>query len=213
MSLPTTQVRTLIVEDDPDSCDALRRLLVRVGHEVQCAADAVEVGLLDMVQRFDLVVVAKRARKRISAVISEFWAERIRCPVILLPDDEILEGEPSSRLRTVLATVTISAPSPLRVTIGDLFLDLGSREAFRAGERIALTRREYELLEVLATNAGKVLSRETIQLSAWGDDYVASNAVDVHVAKLRKKLDEPYGASLIRTVIGFGYVLRAPEEP
>lgn len=182
------------------------------GHDVSCANDAVEVGLLDMVERFDLIVVAKRARRRISQVISEFWAERIHCPVVLLPDDLVTEGGPSTRVRTALATVTISPREPSRVKVGDLLIDRTSCEAFRSGERISLTRREYELLETLAANAGRVLSREAIQLSVWGDDYAASNTVDVHIAKLRKKVDDPYGVPLIRTVIGFGYVMRAPEE-
>jgi DNA-binding winged helix-turn-helix (wHTH) protein len=181
------------------------------GHDVRCASDAVEVGLLDMVERFDLVVVAKRARRRISQVISEFWAERIRCPVVLLPDDAIVEGEPTSRVRTALATVIISPKEGSRVKVGDLLIDRTSCEAFRAGERISLTRREYELLETLASNAGRVLSREAIQLAVWGDDYAASNTVDVHIAKLRKKVDEPFESPMIQTVIGFGYVMRVPE--
>ncbi|RYG23028.1 response regulator transcription factor [bacterium] len=181
------------------------------GHDVQCASDAVEVGLLDMVERFDLVVVARRARKRISGVVSEFWSERVRCPVILLPNDEMEEGEPFSRMRSALATVTISPKKASRVKVGDLVVDLALREAFRAGERIELTRREYDLLEILASNVGRVLSRESIQLAVWGDDYAASNTVDVHIAKLRKKVDDPFGEPLIRTVIGFGYVMRAPE--
>ena len=96
--------------------------------------------------------------------------------------------------------------------VGDLLVDLAGQEAYRAGERIALTRREYGLLQALATNAGRVLSREAIQLAVWGDDYAASNTVDVHIAKLRKKVDEPFGPPLIQTVIGFGYVMRAVEE-
>jgi DNA-binding winged helix-turn-helix (wHTH) protein len=197
-----------VARTDDSVCEWLRG----ERHDVRRASDAVEVGLLDMAEHFDLIVVTKRSRGRITQVISDFWAERIRCPVILLPETAGAGTESEGRLRRALVSISPVGKGASHVKVCDLVVDLASREAYRAGERIALTRREYDLLELLATNAGRVLSREAIQLSVWGDDYAASNTVDVHIAKLRKKVDEPFDDPLIRTVIGFGYVLREPEE-
>lgn len=202
----------ILVFDVARSDDSVCEWLRGERHEVRRASDAVEVGLLDMAERFDLIVVTKRSRGRITQVISDFWAERIRCPVVLLPDTAVASAESQGRLRRALVSISPTGTGTSHVKIGDLVVDTANREAYRAGERIALTRREYDLLELLATNVGRVLSREAIQLAVWGDDYAASNTVDVHIAKLRKKVDEPFGDPLIRTVIGFGYVLRETEE-
>ena len=96
----------------------------------------------------------------------------------------------------------------MNVVVADLEIDRENREVSRAGKAIALTRREYDLLEGLVLNEGRVLSRETIQERVWGDDPRHTNTVDVFIATLRKKVDAPFDRRLIHTVVGFGYVLR-----
>ncbi|MHB8635601.1 MAG: response regulator transcription factor [Fimbriimonadaceae bacterium] len=94
------------------------------------------------------------------------------------------------------------------IRIADLVIERGARKVRRAGQEIHLTRREYDLLEALAVNEGRVLSREVIQSRVWNDDEAFSNTVDVFIGTLRKKVDVPFGQKLIHTAVGFGYVLR-----
>ena len=95
------------------------------------------------------------------------------------------------------------------ITVGDLRIDTAARSAVRAGKPIALTGREYALLEFLAGNKGVVLSRDRIEQKLFSYDYMgASNMVDVYIRYLRKKIDEGFGSKLIHTVRGVGYVLR-----
>lgn len=96
--------------------------------------------------------------------------------------------------------------------IDDLEIDRSKRTVTRAGKEVRLTRREYDLLEALASNEGRVLSRQTIQERVWTDDESFSNTVDVFIGTLRKKIDTGFEKKLIHTVHGFGYVLRAGGE-
>ena len=94
------------------------------------------------------------------------------------------------------------------IRIADMTIDRDARKVTRAGQGVHLTRREYDLLEALAVNEGRVLSRETIQERVWSDDEAYSNTVDVFIGTLRKKIDAPFSQKLIHTEVGFGYVLR-----
>ena len=95
------------------------------------------------------------------------------------------------------------------ITVGDLSIDTAARSVVRAGRTIALTGREYSLLEFLARNKGVVLSRDRIEQKLFSYDYMgASNMVDVYIRYLRKKIDDGFGSKLIHTVRGVGYVLR-----
>jgi two-component system copper resistance phosphate regulon response regulator CusR len=97
------------------------------------------------------------------------------------------------------------------IRVADLVIDRDSRKVTRGGQPVGLTRREYDLLEALAVNEGRVLSRETIQERVWSDDEAFSNTVDVFIGTLRKKVDAPFGKKLIHTEVGFGYVLRSGD--
>ncbi len=100
-------------------------------------------------------------------------------------------------------------------SISDLTLDTRSRSVTRSGLEIKLSAKEYSLLEYLLRNKGMVLSRENIENNLWNFDYEGgTNAVDVYIRYLRKKIDEPFGEKLIHTVRGVGYVLKSdvPRE-
>ena len=95
------------------------------------------------------------------------------------------------------------------ITVGDLQVDCIARRASRGGQAIALSAKEFAVLEYLARNAGVVLSRERISQGVWNYDYEGgSNVVDVYIRYLRKKIDEGREPKLIHTVRGVGYVLR-----
>jgi len=96
------------------------------------------------------------------------------------------------------------------IQIADLEIDTGEGKVRRGGEDIHLTPREYRLLEALAVNEGRVLSREMIQDRVWMDDESYSNTVDVHITFLRKKIDAGRDVKLIHTVHRAGYTLRGP---
>ena len=116
--------------------------------------------------------------------------------------DELL-----ARVRVLTRSAHGSAQNVL--TADDLTLDIGSREVARAGKRIELSAKEYQLLEYLLYNKGIVLSREKIENHIWNFDYEGgTNVVDVYISYLRKKIDGPGMKKLIRTVRGVGYVLR-----
>lgn len=94
-----------------------------------------------------------------------------------------------------------------------LEIDLETMEAFRDGEKIKLTAREFKLLEYFMRNPGRVLSRMRIMEHVWGVDFdLGTNVVDVYVNYLRKKIDKQFEAKLLHTVIGMGYVLKKDEN-
>lgn len=95
--------------------------------------------------------------------------------------------------------------------VGDLQLDTASRTVSRAGRPISLQRREFLLLEQLLRHAGQVVTRSMLLEAAWNYDFEArGNIVDMHIYRLRKKVDEDFSYPLIRTVPGGGYMIREP---
>ena len=120
--------------------------------------------------------------------------------------DELL-----ARLRVMLRRNHSSASNCL--TLDDLQLDLKTHEVQRAGQRISLTAKEYEILEYMLQNSGCVLSRQQIQEHVWDFSYEgSSNMIDVYINTLRKKIDREYVKKLLHTVRGAGYVLKLEAE-
>jgi DNA-binding response OmpR family regulator len=103
----------------------------------------------------------------------------------------------------------------LRVRIGDLEVDRITRRVTRAGDEIHLTSREFELLEYLALNSGHTVTREMLARDIWQAEQRATpldNVIDVHITRLRGKMDAPYGSRLLHTIRGVGFVL-SEDEP
>lgn len=113
------------------------------------------------------------------------------------------------RVRALIRRAAVHRTRLIR--IADLEIDTEARRVSRAGQEIPLTAREYTLLEALARNEGRVLSRETILERVWNDDESYSNTPAVRIRQLRQKVDDGHAVRLIHTVYGQGYVLRAPE--
>jgi two-component system, OmpR family, response regulator len=111
-----------------------------------------------------------------------------------------------ARIRAIL--LRTGSLSTARWEIGDLVVDEARRKVTRAGHPIDLTPTEYQLLSVLVKNTGQVVSKDQIVGHVWGFDPVESNAINVHMSSLRRKLDA-HGPHLIHTVRGMGFVLRA----
>jgi len=117
-------------------------------------------------------------------------------------------GEFLARVRALLRRDTLTRAGVMRV--GDLELDTAARRVRRAGRDIALSAREYALLEYLVHHAGQTVTREQLAAHVWSDAEVESNVIDVYVRYLRQKVDASFGAGLIQTVRGVGYTLREP---
>lgn len=119
-----------------------------------------------------------------------------------------------ARIRAALRTGEAqAAPHAQALTAGPLRLEPESRQVTMGAESVELTRREFDLLEYLLRNKGKVVTRDALLDNVWGFDFVGeTNAVDVYIRFLRAKLDERFGLKLIRTVRGVGYMI-AGEEP
>jgi two-component system copper resistance phosphate regulon response regulator CusR len=126
-------------------------------------------------------------------------------------------AELAARLRALLRRATADSPAEEKPTIWrvtDMDIDLTLRRVIRAGRIIDLTPREFDLLIQLLRNAGRIVSRETLAREVWQEIRRATpldNVIDVHIARLRRKIDDGFKCRLIHTVRGLGFVLR--EEP
>ncbi len=117
-------------------------------------------------------------------------------------------GEFLARVRALLRRDALARTSVM--SVADLELDTATRTVKRGGRDIALSAREYTLLEFLVHHAGQVVTRDQLAEHVWGDTEVESNVFDVYIRYLRQKIDAPFGTPLIHTVRGVGYTLRAP---
>ena len=222
--MSTENGTVVVVEDDPHIADLVDLYLRREGHRVLLAADGergleifkqespsiviLDVGLPGGRDGFD---VCREIRARSSVPVLFLTARDDEVDRILGlelgADDYMVKPfsprELVARVRAILRR-TREGPAPQEiVALGDLEVDMRRREARRAGEVVALTTREFDLLAFLTTNAGLALSRQQLLDGVWGTDwYGDERTVDVHVAQLRKKL----GADLpLATVWGVGY--------
>ncbi|RYG91658.1 MAG: response regulator transcription factor [Alphaproteobacteria bacterium] len=116
-----------------------------------------------------------------------------------------------ARIRALMRRERVHRGSCMRVA--DIEVDTVARRVTVAGRVVALTAREYSLLEALVAYEGQILSQERILSRVWDDEGAMSNTVEVYVSMLRKKIDVGRSQKLIQTVRGLGYTLRAPEEP
>jgi len=221
------RVKILVVEDEQDIAAAIVRVLSDEGHAVTWAPDGDHGYNTARFEGFDVVLLDVMLPKRDGwQLLTDLRAAHVTVPVLMLTArDEVKDKvkglnlgaddylpKPFDTEELVARVHALGRRDKVhkasRVAIADLEIDRNNREVTRAGKRIVLTRREYDLLEALALNQGRVLSRETIQERVWGDELRHTNTVDVFVANLRKKVDAPFESRLIHTAVGFGYVLR-----
>jgi two-component system response regulator MprA len=219
--------RILIVEDDPAVASALSRRLSFDGFAVDVASDgptaldlaaerAPDLVVLDlMLPGMDGLEVAQRIRRGIDAPILMLTARgSIEDKVAGFEsgaDDYLVKPfafpELLVRIRALLRRARPASTETLR--LGDVELDPATREARRAGKKLDLTAREFELLEYFLRNPNRVLTRQMIFQSVWGTDFLGgSKVIDVNVSNLRDKLEQDDAPRIIQTVRGVGYALR-----
>ncbi len=222
-------MRVLVVEDEQKLAEFIARGLRAEGFAVDVRHDGPGGWELASTVEYDLVILdlmlpglsgtelLKRIRRKNGAaavmVLTARDATRDKVENFEAGADDYLTkpfafAELLVRVKALLRRPPVQRSHELRVA--DLEVDRLTRQVRRAGKRIELTSKEYALLEYLATNAGRVLSRTMIVEHVWDESFEnLTNIVDVYVKHLRTKVDDPFSPRLIRTVRGVGYVLEA----
>ena len=224
-------MKLLVIEDDPVTAEYLSGALGQAGHSVDHAGDGL-VGLnRAMTGNYDALVVDRMLPSLDGlSLIETLRKARRDTPVLILSAldavDERVRGlraggddyltkpfafaELLARLE-VLAHRRRGAAAPVTsMRVADLELDLLSRRVQRGGREIELKTREFQILEFLMRNAGRVVTRTMLLESVWDFHFdPKTNVIDVHVSRLRQKIDKGEASALIHTVRGAGYVLRA----
>jgi DNA-binding response OmpR family regulator len=221
-------VRLLLIEDDT-SCieDVLENLESQ--YIVDVAYNGVEGTYLSQVNDYDAILIDSSLPDMDGTdVCVKTRNQSITTPIMILSDNENSEYKllslevgadayldkplDSSELTTFLRVLTrrnkVGCCTSM-VTWGPLSLDMRYKEVKMFDKIVHLKRKEYKLIEYLALSQGRVVSREELLEHLWPDGlYILSNTVDVHISRLRSKLEKPFGLRLIQTVYGFGYRLR-----
>ena len=220
-------MRILLVEDDRRSREFLHKGLTEEGYVVDAAADG-EAGLNAALEReYDLIILDVMMPGRDGwSVVSSLRAKGNTVPVLFLTardtvrdrvkglelgaDDYLVKpfawAEFVARIKTLMRRGPARQMETLKV--GDLEIDMPKMKARRGGKVIDLTAKEFQLLSLLARRAGDVLSRTMLAEQVWDMNFSTdSNAVDVALGRLRKKVDDPFPQKLIHTVRGLGYVM------
>ena len=219
----------LVVEDDLRIAEFVTRGLEESGYTVTVAYDGEDGFLAARYNDYDLIVLDLMLPKMDGLEVArKLRAGGKATPILMLTardterdkirgldvgaDDYLTKpfafGEFLARVRALLRRDTLTRASIMR--IDDLELDTVARQVRRSGRDVALSAREYALLEYLVHHAGQILTREQLAAHVWSDAEVESNVIDVYVRYLRQKVDAPFGKPLIHTVRGVGYTLRAP---
>jgi DNA-binding response OmpR family regulator len=222
-------MRILVVEDERKVAGALKSGLEVEGYDVALAQTGEEGFVLASEQTFDLVVLDVMLPGRTGLDILATLRKRgVQWPVLILTARDTIEdrvvgldagaddylvkpvaiAELLARIRALVRRGRMD--QVLRLKLADLEMDLVLRRSTRAGRALHLTVRESELLEYLLRNHDHIVSREMLARDVWKESgRVTSfdNVVDVHIARLRKKLDDPFPSKLLHTVRGLGYTL------
>jgi DNA-binding response OmpR family regulator len=220
-------VRILVVEDDAKLVDMLSRSLREEGYAVDVAEDGERALYQAAVNEYDAIVLDVGLPRRDGLAVSRALRERgSRVPVLMLTardavddrvagldagaDDYLVKPfalpELHARLRALLRRMPELLPATL--TVGDLVLDTRSHTATRAGEVLPLTTKEYAMLEYLARPTTRPAWRAELTEHVWDENHdPLSNALEVYINRLRKKVDGGHDAPLIHTRRGAGYML------
>ncbi len=221
-------MRILIVEDDWQTARFISKGLQQEGFAVDHAVDGAAGLHLALTEPYDLAVIDIMLPKIDGlTVIDEMRRDNLRTPVIVLSakssvddrikglqaggDDYLVKpfafSELVARIQALIRRASRTA-EPTSLTVGDLQMDLVRRKVFRHGQEIELQPKEFALLEYLLRNAGRVVSKTMIMEHVWDYNFdPQTNVVEARICRLRDKVDRPFGADLIHTIRGVGYVL------
>lgn len=224
-------MRILLIEDEVAIASVIRRGLEKAGYSVTISHDGSEGLQLAIEEEWALILLdvmlpgrdgmdicrSLRARRNTTPILMltarETVADRVRGLEIgaddYLPKPFAFE-ELLARVRALLRRESVHRTSVIHIR--DIEIDTTARRVMRGGAEVALTPREWSLLEALVRSEDRPLSRETILSRIWDDEgRTGSNTVDVYINQLRRKLDADAEEKIIHTVHGVGYVLRRPS--
>ena len=222
-------MRILVVEDDREVGAYLKKGLTESGHVV-AVAEAGREGLERAVdESFDALVIDRMLPGLDGlAIVAALRAAKNQTPIVVLSalgdvddrvvglragcDDYLPKPFALSELLARLDAVTRRVSAETRLKIADLDMDLLSRRVTRAGTEIELLPREFRLLEYLMRHADQIVTRGMLLEKVWDHHFdPQTNVIDVHISRLRQKIDRGFAVPLLHTVRGAGYILRAPD--
>jgi DNA-binding response OmpR family regulator len=229
----TGRPRVLVVEDEQKVARALKEGLEGDGYDVVAEHTGESAFFRLNTERFDVILLDVMLPGRDGLqVLATLRSQGIETPVLVLTARDALEdrvagldsgaddylvkpfafAEVLARIRALLRRGR--STEALRLTVGDLDVDLVSRKVTRAGRHIELTVREFELLEYLLRHEGQVVSRGALARDVWKETERTTpldNVIDVHIARLRRKLDAEFPTRVIHTIRGVGFMAREGE--
>jgi two-component system, OmpR family, response regulator len=223
-------MRILVIEDDEQTAGYLRKGLKEAGHAVDWSKDGRDGLFMATNERYDLFIV-DRMLPGIDglSIVRVLRSENVRTPILILSalgqvddrvrglkagaDDYLSKpyafSELTARVEALLRR-TGGESVETRLSVADLELDLLKRTATRAGQNIELKPREFRLLEYLMRHESQVVTRTMLLEGVWDYHFdPQTNVIDVHMSRLRQKIDKGFDTPLIQTVRGAGYMLRA----
>ena len=224
---PPPGIRVLVVEDESATVESVVRGLADAGCEVACEHSGEGGFFRATTERFDVILLALKLPVRSGLeVLVALRQQSVTTPVLIMTrhgtiddrvvafdagaDDYLVEPVALPELvARVRALARRGASGPVRLCTGDMVLDPMARTAQRSGRALQLTAREFQLLEYLVRHRGEVVSRERLTRDVWRSHGLVApldNVIDVHMARLRKKVDGNCAVRLIRTIRGVGFV-------
>jgi len=223
-------MRILIIEDDRDAATYLVKAFREAGHVVDVGYDGVTGYDMALEGEYDVVIVDRMLPKMDGlTLIGSLRSQKNETPVLILSalgqvddrvkglraggDDYLAKpyafSELLARVETLARRKPKGAPEETVFRVADLTLDRLSHKVTRRGEEIVLQPREFRLLEYLMQNAGKVVTRTMLLEHVWDYHFdPQTNVIDVHVSRLRAKIDRDFDTPLLSTVRGAGYMIR-----
>lgn len=223
--------KILIIEDDAETADYLARGLTQEGHSVEQVGNGQDGLYLATDGSFDLIILDRMVPVLDGlSLLRALRAAKVETPVLILSalgsvgdrieglesgsDDYLVKpfsfAELLARTNALLRRRESRVAADPRLTVGDLEIDPLSRIVKRAGKKIDLKPREYLLLEYFARNEGRVVTRTMLLEQVWDYHFdPGTNVIDVHVSRLRRKLEDGFERPLLHTVRGAGYMLAA----
>jgi len=223
-------MKILLIEDDREAANYLIQALDEAGHVTHHAADGETGYAMASSMDYDILIVDRMLPRRDGlSIIESLRAENDETPALILSalgevddrvtglraggDDYLTKPYAFSELLArieVLARRTAPAEAATLYQVGDLSLDRLSRNVERDGEKITLQPREFRLLEYLMKHAGQVVTRTMLLENVWDYHFdPQTNVIDVHMSRLRSKVDKGRASQLLHTIRGAGYMVRA----
>lgn len=223
-------MRVLIVEDDEKTAGYMAKGLSEGGHVVDCAPDGREGLFLASEGDYDVIVLDRMLPKLDGlAVLQALRSAKVATPVLILSalaqvddrvaglraggDDYLTKPFAFSELMARLEALVRRNNAPAvetKLSVADLEMDLLARRVTRAGRGVELQPREFRLLEYLMRHAGQTVTRTMLLEAVWDYHFdPQTNVIDVHISRLRQKIDKGFERPLLHTVRGAGYALRA----